>query len=287
MAAIPSCPAALPKLARLGLSALGEDGPIDSWLGFTSFDPGCSEELLSLGDDVNTGSLSSLESHARLNRRMVNCRHEHTPTAAEWHNLLPWLMDGAVAGAGTAASAYTYALGGTLSRRFAAWHDTQTFWDLYAVGIDSATISASQSDPAVRLSSDWIGHDWDVLVNGVARRCESVSITIAKNVAGDRFHNSKTIACAVSQSRQVTVSLTGPWGLNSGMLELGRSSSVPVSVTFTFGPRVLTFTMPRVRQPPRAPGASVPAEILHTWTGVALASASLNDALSASLNLTA
>ncbi len=312
MAAIPSCPAALPKLARLGLSALGEDGPIDSWLGFTSFDPGCTEELLSLGDDVSTGSLSSLESHARLNRRMVNPRHEHTPTAAEWHNLLPWIMDGTVAGAGTAASAYTYALGNTLSRRFAAWHDTQTFWDLYAVGIDSATISASQSDPAVRLSSDWIGHDWDntgtfpsglvpptdapfiftdssgaVLVDGVARRVESLSITIAKNVAGDRFHNSKTIACAVSQSRQVMVSLTGPWGLNSGMLELGRSSSVPVVITFTFGARVLTFTMPRVRQPPRAPGASVPTEIMHTWEGIALASSSLNDELSASLRLTA
>jgi hypothetical protein len=312
MAVIPACPAALPKLARLGLSPLGEDGPITSWLGFTAFDPGCSEEMLDLGAGVNTGALSSLESQARLNRRVVAPTHDHTPTAAEWHTLLPWVMDGAVTGAGTAASPYSYPLGNTLTRRYAAWHDTQVYWDLYAVGIDTATISASQADPAVRLSTEWVGHDWDntgtfppelvpptdppfiltdsdgaVLVNSVARRVESVSITINKNVARDRYFNSRTIACAVAQSRTVTVSLTVPWGLHSDLLEVGRTTSVPVSVAFTFGSRVLTFTMPRVRQPPRGPGASVPAEITNVWTGTALASSALNDELAATLRLTA
>lgn len=312
MAAIPSCPAALPKLARLGASAIGVDSPIDTWLGFTSFDPGVSEELLELGDDVNTGSLSSLESQARLNRRTVAPRYDHTPTAAEWRALLPWILDGAESGAGTAASAYAYPLANTLSRRYMAWHDTQLYYDLYAVGVDTATISASQADPALRVALDCVGHDWDntgtfpaelvpptdapfiftdtdgaVLVNGVARKVEDLSITISKSVARDRFFNSKTIACAVSQSRKVTVSLTVPWGLHSDMLELGRSTSVPVVITFTFGLKILTLTMPRVRQPPRAPGASVPTEMTNVWVGTALASSALNDEISATLKLTA
>ena len=311
MAAIPSCPAALPKLARLGVSALGTDTPINSWLSFTSFDPGVSAELLELGDGMNTGTLSALESQARLNRRIVAPRFEGTPTAAEWRVLLPWILDGAESGAGTSGSPYAYPLANTLSKRYGAWDDTQVYYDLYELAVDTATISASQGDPAVRCSLDLVGTDWDnvgsfpgglvpptdapfiftdssaaVLVNGVARKVSSVSITIAKDVARDRFFNSTTIACAVSQDRKVSVSFTYPHGLHSDLWSLADASSVAVSVAFTFGTKVLTLTMPRVRHTPEAPRADVPSEIMGQWTGRALASSSLNDEISATLRLT-
>lgn len=309
MGAIPSCPAALPKLARLGVSTLGTDSPINSWLGFTSFDPGVSQELLELGDNVNTGTLSSLEPQARLNRRIVAPRYEHHPTAAEWRTLLPWLLDGTESGSGTSGTPYAYPLANALSKRYVGYDDTQLYWNLKECGVDSWTVSASQGDPALKLSADLIGVDWDnvgtfpgglsnptdapfiftdssaaVLVNGVSRKVASLSITVNKDVARDRFFNSTTIACAVSQNRKVSISLQFPWGLHSDLFALGSATSVAVLVTFTFGAKVLVFSMPHVRHQPEAPRADVPSEIMGSWTGLALASTP-NDELSATLAL--
>ena len=125
-------------------------------------------------------------------------------------------------------------------------------------------------------------------MNGTAIKCSGVTISISKNVAKDRFFNSNTIACAVSQNRKVSVTLHGyPWGLHSALFTAGQSTSVPVVVTFTFGAYILKLTMPRVRQQQKAPSASVPTEIENDFTGHALASATLNDEIVATLSLTA
>jgi hypothetical protein len=312
MATIPVCPAAMSKLSRLGVSAINSDSPITDWLGFTSFDPGAFQELLELGDDTNTGSLSSYDAQARLSRIMVDPSYEGHPTAGDWRALLPWILDGTESGAGTFASPYAYALSSLLTRRYVFWDDTIGVWNLKEVCVDTATISASQGDPALKCALQLVGTNYDqtgtfpggltadtdapfiftdsdaaILINSVPVKCESVSLMVSKNVAKDRFFNSTTIACAVPQNRKVTIAINGyPWGVHSSLFAVGKTTAVPVVVKFTFGAYILTFTMPAVRQHQKAPGARVPAEIKNDWIGAALATASNNE-LTATLSLSA
>lgn len=314
MAVIPVCPAALPKLSRLALTPVGEDTPFSTWLSFTSFDPGVQQELLSLGDNVNTGSLSPLEAQHRINRTFVTPQYSGQPVPAEWNDLLPWFTDGTRTGAGTAASPYVYPLGNVLSKRYMLYDDTQRTWTLMEVGLDSGTISCSVDDPAVKFNMNLIGVNFTtpgavfpvltppntapfimsdscatgVTVNGVQIKAEGISISMSKNVARDRFFNCPTIACAVSQSRNTTVSLSGvPYGLHNTLWNVGGAASVPVVVSWTFGVYKLTATMPRVRRPPQSVAAVVPREMMTTWEGEALASNATNDEISFSLQVSA
>jgi hypothetical protein len=314
MALIPVCPAALPKLSRLALTPVGNDTPFSTWLSFTSFDPGVTQELLSLGDNVNTGTLSPLEAQHRLNRIFVDPQYSGQPVPAEWDDLLPWITDGTRTGAGTNASPYVYPLGNTLSKRYMLFDDTQRTWTLMEVGIDSCTISASVDDPAVKCNLNLIGVQYTtpgavfpaltppntapfiasdscatgLTVNGIQVKAESVSISLSKNVARDRFFNCPTIACAVSQSRSTRISLGGvPYGLHNTLWNLGGAAFVPVVVSWTFGVYQLTATMPRVRRAPQSVGATVPREMMTTWDGEALASNAGNDEISFSLKVSA
>lgn len=313
MGAIPTCPAALPKRSRLALTPVGFDTPYNVWLGFSQFSPGVTHELLDLGDDVNTASLSSLEGLTRLNRRMVAPSWSGKPVPAEWLQLLPWIMDGGQTGAGTVASPYVFALGDTLSKRYALWDDTALLWDLQELAVDTATISASQGDPAVRCSLDLVGVDWTntgtfpsglvpantapfiltdacaaVTVAGTPVKVGGVSISLSKAVARDRYFNCPTIACAVSQARSVGVTLSEfPWALHPTLWSAGSAASVAVVVTFTFGVFKLKFTFPRVRHEPESPEANVPREILGQFNGMAKASAAGNDEMTAELTVSA
>lgn len=313
MAAIPICPAALPKRARLALTPVGFDTPYSTWLGFTSFDPGVQKELLPLGENVNTGSLSSLEALTRINRTFVNPQYSGQPVPAEWDDVLPWVTDGTRTGAGTAASAYVYPLGDVLSKRYMLIDDTQRTWTLQEVAIDTATISAGQEDPAVKLSLGLLGVNFatpgaafpgltppntapfifsdscgaGLTIDGANVKSSDFAVSISKNVARDRFFNCPTIACAVSQSRSVRVSLNLPYGLHNTLWDAGGLVSVPVVITFTFGVYKLILSMPRVRRSPQSVPLVVPREAFQPFDGEALASAAGNDELSISLAVSA
>ena len=299
------CPAAMSKLARLAMSAPGTDSPITQWFTFRSFNTGTTEELIDLGRDTTQGSRSHAVQNSRDNLRRLAPTMSLKPTAIQWGNLLPWIFCGLQTGTGP----YTFALGEREVARKISYDDTQTVWEFDRVVVDEATISASQGGE-LGLELSCVGRDWttgnafpasglvadlttpfimsDLSVSVGATsavKCRDFRLTVRNVISRERFFNSRTIACAVATDREVSLSMSMPYGLHQALYRAGAGpAGVAVSGTFTFGAASLAFNMPHVKTPGNPFSASVPDEIMMDWTGTAMATLPGNE-LSASLTL--
>lgn len=294
-------PAALSRLARLGVSAVGAT-TIDTWIGFTAFDPGCMTEQLDTGRDLNTGTRSHFADRSRDNQIRVAPNGRFKPTVAEWGALLEWIMGGTPTGSGTV----TYPLAEREVIRSMQYDDTQTVWDLAGVAVDRATFSA-QAGGELELSLDCCGttysdggsfaaiesaggpplimSDLSVTIGATSNvKVQSFQLEIAHNLDKERYFNSQTNAGPVAIDRAVTLSLGIPYGLHAALRAAGAAAGgVAVTCVFTFGGNSLTFSMPAVRVPDKAPAASVPQELIMPWAGQAMADADPGDELVAVL----
>lgn len=304
--------AALFRLTRLAMSAVDTATPIDKPFAFTEFDPGAVTEMIDLGRDLGgLGSLSHHVDNTRANRKLVRPSMALKPSVAEWAELLQWIMYGTPTGITTK----TYPLGDREVPRAVAFDDTRQDWLLTGVAVDRA-VFAAQAGGELGLRLECAGVDYShpgtfpggldatptpasprllmgdlaVTLNGVSNvKCRSATLTVSHSLNADRFFYGFTSAGPVNTDRQVTVELDLPLGLHLALADAGAvDAGVPLTLTFSYGGKVLAFSMPAVRTPTRPVRASAgEAELFVPWQGTAFVAAggAANSELSTTLTL--
>lgn len=284
-------PAALSKLTRLAMTAVGATSTFGSSVTARSMTPNCSEGVLDTAADVNFGTRTHLLSRARNNQRVAAPSFGLKPTVGELGTpggLLQWITGGTPTGTTT----LTFPLAEAAAVRRVLIDDTVKTWDVTKCAVDRAVFSARQGAELL-LDLDCVGEDWangttfpggyapdatppfllndlGITVGGTTVAVEDVRLTIENAVARDRYFNSKILAGAVAMDRRVLVEFTYPWGAYSAIFDSGMADAgVAVVLTFTYNAKILTFTMPTVRAMDQAPDVQVPAELKGRWSGQA------------------
>ncbi len=286
-----NAPAALSKGSRLGLSALGTAAPINQGLQFTRLNDGCEEQLLDTARDVNFGSLTHSLSRAVENTRRAQPTISCKPNVGELKDsgLLQWIMGGTPTGTTT----ITYPLAGAIPWRHVGIDDTKRYTEIQSCAVDRAVFHA-QSGGELMLDLELVGTDFinsgslpaltqptgpPFLMGQLAVTVgatspvyvQSFRLTIDHHVPKDRYFNSFTLPDVIKTDRTVEVEIPMPLGTHFALWNAGAASSgVPVTATFTYGTKVLVFSMPSVRAGLSPYELDVPSEVILPWRGMAL-----------------
>ena len=297
--------AALSKLTKL---AIGTSAPATVYIKSGSANHGVKESVYNASDEVALGTLTRYAALTRVNKVAVTPSFEAVPSVAEWRALLPWVMNLAESGAGTSGDPYVYALGTTALTRVIAMHTTQTFFQMSGCAVDSATFSAQSGGP-LKLAVECVGTtytntgsfpaltpdlnpplifpDSAITIGGTSSvYARDFQLRIAHSIDRERFLNSLTLPLAVNLQRQITIQLMLPWGQHYQLWSAGAGDAgVAVTIAFTKGADILTFTMPAVRTPRNPMEYRVPEDIMVQWSGECLSDGTANNELSLELEV--
>lgn len=277
-------PAALSKLARLSMAALGVTGTGTIPLFFSSFSPGCGQDMINIGQNV--GGFSNLGQAIELTRAntvTVAPRSSHKPSLEETREFLKSVFNNG----SEIGGAYTYDPDSQYTKeRSLIYDDTQTVYKIDGCVISRA-VFAAQSRGELTLDLDWAGKtfttgytyptltDFDsclgphwlfvdgaVVVGGTTIKTRSIRITLDNGISNDRYFYGATSAGPVSTDRTCSLDLDIPYGLHPTLRSACNvNGGVAATATFSNGAKVLTFNFPAIRTNTVSVDASVPAEM--------------------------
>ena len=122
-----------------------------------------------------------------------------------------------------------------------------------------------------QLDSPYYFTDATLQYNGVSYQFREVEIMIDNHLKVDRFMNSVTRTDLPELDRTVSVSLTMPYTTDEITIYDQNATAAAVSVNFTNGTFLLSFTLPSVQFPTQAPTTPGREEILLPLHGTARA----------------
>jgi hypothetical protein len=287
-----SAPAALSKLARLGLSAIGATSPVNLGVQFQRLHTGAEEQVLDTARDVNFGSLTHSLSRAVENLRRAQPSMTLKPNVGELKDsgLLQWCMGGAPTGTTT----ITYPLAAARLLRNVGIDDTARYTEIQNAAVDVATFHA-QSGGELYLDLDVVGTDFTnagslpaltqptgppFLMGQLALNVggttpvyvESFRLTLNNHIDRNRYFNSFALPDVIKTDRTVEIEIPMPLGTHFALWNAGAGSAgVSVTATFTSAAgKVLVFSMPSVRSGDSPYDLDVPREVIVPWRGMAL-----------------
>ena len=299
---------------RLGVKEEVTEGTavtVDSLLELTSGDLALAEtELHAQG---LSGSRSQWAARTRANLRRASGSLSLEPNAAEWALLLPWIL-------GADASGTTYALAESL-QAFTATIKRDNGTDGKVATYNGCKVAraviSSEQGSAVKLQLDVEARDeaignagtfpsltlnvatgpflhtdsvGAITVGGTAFPCRRVSITIDNALDTERFVNSLTRTGIQPKDRIITVELGGPYGGKEALYPTAANLAAGVAVVITYTNTIhavsLALSLPKVHFPRKSPPWNGREEFDLVLTGVARASAAVNDELAVTLDST-
>lgn len=209
------------------------------------------------------------------------------PTAAEWVDLLPWIMGGTPTGTTTKTFPFAELLPAkylSIDRVIKVFQydgckvDTATFravkggfldLTLDVVGIGE-TVNNAGTFPAISLRTDapFIFHDLTITVGGTPVKCDEYTLTIRHMIDRERFlSGALTLSEVNALDREVTLTTRLPYGDYSAQYAAGLAAGVAVVATFTNGAKTMVHTFAKVhfnKQSPTTPGRQ---EIMFPLSG--------------------
>ncbi len=281
--------AVLPKYQRLAAGPInGTSGGV-ARLGFTRFDPGCTTDLYDSTAGKAVGTRTHLTGGMVRNVRRAAPQVSLQPTPLEWASVLPWIMHSPTAAAVTGAT--TVPLGERECSRDLAFDDTQRVWTVTDCVVGSATFSASAGGPlsldlscagtdfttaltfptgtTIPLGPPFMMVDASISLAGVTSlQVQSVTWTIDHGLSTDRYFQGSASSGAIATDRNITVSLTLPYGVHGNLWNAGAGDAgAVVNLTFVRGTSTLAISFPAVRATEPSVGSTVPSEVFLPWSG--------------------
>ncbi len=201
------------------------------------------------------GTRSRISERTRTNMRKVTGSLTLNPNALELVNLLPRILGGAAAGTsfplaetlpfftvaidksnGTDGKVPTYSSCYINSATFKAEQGQPLSLELQIEGVDE-TLNAAGSFPNLTLgvaTGPFIFSDAVYNVGGSAYNFKSFECKIDNQLDTERFMNSLTRTAIPSKGRVITVTLDGPYSVNSAVYPTAATAAAGVAVTATF-----------------------------------------------------
>jgi hypothetical protein len=279
--------AAIAKLSRLALGASnGSDGSAATQrIFFTNFSPGCTREMIDIGDNV--GGYSDLGHGIELTRQNITRVApvlSAKPSTAEWKIFLDWMLNAAATGTGGVGDPYLWpTVGLPTVKKVIEFDDTQQFWHISGSVVARSIISAESGKEATltlqlqgvdftntgtfptlnytaSLGPRFLFGDQAVVIAGAGSsvKCRKMTLTIEHGIINDRFFYGFTSMGPVNTDRTYVLELEVPYGLHPTLTGLcAVDGGVAGSVTLSYGASVLAFTFPKLRTPLISPEAVV------------------------------
>lgn len=242
---------------------VGASAPATLLLDLMSGDVGLQETLIN-GTGVR-GTRTRHKSRTRKGTRRPTGSITIEPNVDELLFWLPYILGGTPSGT-------TYPLGETLSSFIVTKDMVTKVFTYTGCKIASASFKSSQGGPLqltlniegvdetvgnagtfpdIELgeAAPFVHHDGAFAVNSLTGRTFfDFELNIDNMLDGERFGNSATRTALNPTDRNITVSLTPPYGGNHDMYAL-LETGVPISATFTNGTVSVAFSMPFVQVP--------------------------------------
>ena len=287
--------AAIGTLAKLGI---GATSPVTYGLDFKT------EALKRKQESVNgngtRGNLSHTMERVRAGLNKIDGPISLQPNAADYHELLPWLLGTAAATVSGTLKRYNIA-NAALSRYVTVDRHAKVF--AYAtVGVNSFTLKAEQGQlldldldllaatetvgnagtfPAIYpdvTTNPFILSDLVLSVNATTVTAKSFELMVNNDLDKDRFFNSNTLSAIVKRDREVTFKTKLPYGDFTALYDLGAATGVAVLATFTIGSVAMIISLPKVIFPPVSPGVDGRVEVMLELEGRAYRHGDVTDA---------
>jgi hypothetical protein len=282
---------ALPKLARLGMSAFNsaDNASITHPLSFTRFNPGATAEMIDIGRGMGGFSnLGQAIENTRTNVRRVNPSSSHKPSTGELIELLTSIFNTAPAGTGVIGDPYYWVPSASQlsTDRVIGWHDTQRFYRIIGAVISRAVFSA-QSASEMTLDLEWAARDFsnsgsypslaltemlsdrflftdlDFKIDGTTIKNRSIQFTVDHAIDNNRFLYGAVSAGPVNRERNYNLTLSIPYGLHPDMhAACNINGGAPATITFhAESGAELLISIAALRSNEVAVDASVPEEM--------------------------
>ena len=260
-----------------------------------------------------TGSRSIWSARTRANTRRVSGTINLEPNAAEWALLLPWILGADVSGTAYALAETLQPFTVTIGKDNGTDGKVPTY---NGCRVNKAVISAEQGGP-LALQLEIEGRDealgnagsfpsltlnvatgpfifsdssGAITVGGTAFPVKRFSLTIDNQLDTERFTNSTTRTALPTKGRSISVELGGPYGGKEALYPTAATLAAGVAVVATFTNTVhavsIAFSLPKCHFPRRTPPWNGREEVELPLTGMARASAAVNDECSVVLDST-
>lgn len=217
------------------------------------------------------------------------------PTVAEFAAVAPWML-------GATPTGTAYPLGTTLAEKYVAVDLVEKVVEYSGLKVVEWRLSGSTGS-ALQLTLVLAGKNYTVgnagtmpslsfdsttripehfncvgIVNGVTVQFSAIEL-VCRNISDlERFLNSQTRTDIALQDREITVSLSPPWGGNAALFDLS-SAGVAVSATWTVGNTSIAAAMPKVVFDPVLPDVPGKTELFLPLRGTAFSNGTANDEL--------
>lgn len=241
---------------------------------FQSLNLVCEEEFI---DTTGLrGTRSRVGERVRAGVRRIHGPLRLQPSTLEWTYFLQAIMGGTPTGSGTV----TYPLADTLPTQSVIVDDNMKVMTYTGCAVDKATISAKQEQQIVELQLDLVGQDESVAnagtfpagsidtttyplrfydcagaitINSVVYNAKELTLTIDNAIDKDRFFNSQTLVTVQPTDRHIAFSALLPYGDASAPYNTIGVAGCAVTIVFTYGSAVLTFSFNNVKFPRKSP----------------------------------
>lgn len=254
------------------------------------FDSGAETEVLDLGRDLGgLGTYSHFIDNTRENRVLCRPSGRFKPSVTEWSHWLEYLMNGTPTG----TSPKTFPLGTVSKWRHWAYDRTDRTYTLTNVLTGSFEITAEAggevilgwngfglryaddgvfpaSPTAAYLGNRFLMGDAAVTIGATNLvLCQRIRLSVDYAVNAERFYASFQTATPMKTDHVIRLELVLPLREHADLYEAGAGDTgVAVTITFTYGAKVLQIVCPAVRTPAPPPrSAAGDPEILLPWNG--------------------
>lgn len=295
---------AIGTLGRLGI---GATSPVTYGLDFKSETFGAKQESMN-GNGVR-GTLEHTVERVRAGLIRIDGGIDLTPQAADYHQLLPWILGGA----GTVVSGTNkrYNIAETAVERYVTIDRHAKVFTYNGVVVNQATFSAQQGE-FLDVSLDLVGLTETVANAGTfpavypdlttnplilsqmtiniggstGVTVKSFEVTVNNNVDKDRYFNSNNLSKGIWYDREVRFKTQVPYGDYVTLYNTGADTGVAVQATFTMGTTTMIFSMQKVVFEPQHPAVEGRKEVMMNLEGRAYRFGTQTDATKDSIIVT-